>query len=218
MSIAACAALVARGDPERFAATMAAPIAARARLFPLYAFNLEVARAPWVTKEPLIAEMRLQWWRDVVAAPAPLAHEVAGPLQALIREAALPVDVLDRLIAARHWDIHSMPFADLAALDSYLDATGGGLMWLAVKALGAGPEAEAVARAIGWASGLANFLRAVPELQSRGRVPLVDGRPEALRALAADGLARIASARRLRKLIGGGQPRRCWRLRVPRDC
>ncbi len=66
MSLAACAALVERGDPDRFLAVMAAPAWARARLFPLYAFNLEVARAPWVTEEPMIAEMRLQWWRDVV--------------------------------------------------------------------------------------------------------------------------------------------------------
>ena len=44
----ACAALVERGDPGRFRATMAAPLAARRVLFPLYAFNLEVARAPWV--------------------------------------------------------------------------------------------------------------------------------------------------------------------------
>ena len=74
MTTDACAALVERGDPDRFAAVMAAPVAARTRLWPLYAFNLEVARAPWVTKEPMIAEMRLQWWRDVVAEPAPRAH------------------------------------------------------------------------------------------------------------------------------------------------
>ena len=86
MTVDACAALVERGDPDRFAATMAAPVAARAQLWPLYAFNLEVARAPWVTKEPMIAEMRLQWWRDVVAEPTPRAHDVAGPLQALIRD------------------------------------------------------------------------------------------------------------------------------------
>ena len=66
MTVAACAGLVERGDPDRFLAVMAAPPAARARLFPLYAFNLEVARAPWVTQEPMIAEMRLQWWRDAV--------------------------------------------------------------------------------------------------------------------------------------------------------
>ena len=112
MSVAACAELVSRGDPDRFRAVLAAPVEARAQLLPLYAFNLEVARAPWVTQEPLIAEMRLQWWRDVVenaASGAARAHEVAGPLHDLIRDFGLPVAVLDRLIAARRWDIHREP-------------------------------------------------------------------------------------------------------------
>ena len=90
MSVAACAALVERGDPDRFMAVMAAPVALRVRLFPLYAFNLEIARAPWVTTQPMIAEMRLQWWRDVVAEPAPRAHEVVGPLHGVIQAAGLP--------------------------------------------------------------------------------------------------------------------------------
>lgn len=195
MTIEACAALVERGDPDRFAATMAAPVAARARLWPLYAFNLEVARAPWVTKEPMIAEMRLQWWRDVVAEPAPRAHEVAGPLHALIREAALPVPVFDRLIEARRWDVYKEPFQDQAALEAYLEDTAGGLMWLAVQATGG--RDEATARAWGWALGLANFLRAVPELEAKGRIPLVDGRPEAVADLARQGLARIDRAGRV---------------------
>lgn len=84
MSVEACAKLVERGDPDRFLAVMAAPVAARAQLLPLYAFNLEVARAPWVTKEPMIAEMRLQWWRDVVAEASPRAHEVVSPFHAVI--------------------------------------------------------------------------------------------------------------------------------------
>ena len=66
MSLQACAEIVKRGDPDRFLAAMAAPPDARRILFPLYAFNVEVARAPWVTAEPMIAEMRLQWWRDSV--------------------------------------------------------------------------------------------------------------------------------------------------------
>ncbi len=40
----ACAAIVQRGDPDRFMATMAAPVAARRVLFPLYALNVEIAR------------------------------------------------------------------------------------------------------------------------------------------------------------------------------
>ena len=193
MSLEACAEIVQRGDPDRFAAVMAAPTAARARLFPLYAFNLEVARAPWVSKEPIIGEMRLQWWRDVVAEPAPRAHEVAGPFHALIQEAALPLAVIDRLIEARIHDVYGEPFADGAAFDAYLDDTAGGLMWLAAKACG-GTD-ESAARALGWAMGLANYLRAVPELEARGRQPLPDGRAEAVQALAKDGLQRLAMAK-----------------------
>ncbi|CAM8651061.1 ERG9 Phytoene/squalene synthetase [Paracoccaceae bacterium] len=193
MSLDACAEIVQRGDPDRFAAVMAAPVAARARLFPLYAFNLEVARAPWVSKEPMIGEMRLQWWRDVVAEPAPRAHEVAGPFHALIQDAALPLAVIDRLIEARIHDVYGEPFADGAAFDAYLDDTAGGLMWLAAKACG-GTD-EPAARALGWAMGLANYLRAVPELEARGRQPLPDGRAEAVQALAKDGLQRLATAK-----------------------
>ena len=198
--------MVERGDPDRFAATMAAPVAARARLWPLYAFNLEVARAPWVTKEPMIAEMRLQWWRDVVAEPLPRAHEVAGPLHDLIGAAGLPVAVLDRLVAARRWDVYKDAFADRAAFDAYLDDTGAGLMWLVARALGAGDAAEVAARAMGWATGLVAFLRAVPELEARGRVPLVDGRPEAVQALAEDGLRCVAVARQGRHGLGAAAP------------
>ena len=206
MTVEACAALVERGDPDRFAAVMAAPVAARPRLWPLYAFNLEVARAPWVTKEPMIAEMRLQWWRDVVADPQSRAHPVAGPLHSLIRAANLPIATLDRLIAARRWDVYRDAFADRAAFDAYLDDTAGGLMWLAAKSLGAADAAEPMARALGWATGLANYFRAVPDLEARGRRPLVDGRPDAVRSLATDGLRCIAIARQNRHLIGAGAP------------
>jgi phytoene/squalene synthetase len=209
MTVAACAALVERGDPDRFLAVMAAPVAARAPLFALYAFNLEVARAPWVTQEAMIAEMRLQWWRDTVAAlaePGPVrAHEVVAPLAEVVRGQGLPLAVMDRLVEARRWDIYREPFEDRAAFDAYLEDTGAGLMWLAASALGAPLEAEPAARAAGWAAGLAAFLRAVPELEARGRRPLVDGRAEeAVAGLARDGLARLAEAKRARGRVPPG--------------
>jgi len=202
MSVAACAELVKRGDPDRFLAVMAAPRETRARLFTLYAFNLEVARAPWVTQEPLIAEMRLQWWRDVVAdagSGVARAHAVAGPLHALIHDFGLPVAVLDRLIAARRRDIERAPFAGPAELEAYLADTGAGLMWLAARALGAPDAAEAPVRAYGWASAAAGYLCAVPALVARGRLPL----PDALDAagLARLGLDRLAEARGGRRAV-----------------
>ncbi len=204
MTLNACAALVERGDPDRFAATMAAPPAAREALFPLYAFNLEVARAPWITQEPLIAEMRLQWWRDVVASPASgaaLAHEVAGPLHHVIHTKNLPIATLDRLIAARRWDIGHDPFNTDAELGDYLEDTGAALMWLAAKSLGAPDTAEQAARNSGWATALLNYLRAVPDLTARGRVPLPDTSPQAITALARTGLARLQTAQTTRASI-----------------
>jgi len=195
VSLDACADLVQRGDPDRFATVLAAPVGDRARLLPLYAFNVEVTRAPWVTAEAPIAEMRLQWWRDAldeIAAGGPVRrHEVATPLAGVID--ADGAGVLDRLVAARRWDIYSDPFEDAAHLADYLDATAGGLMWTAARVLGA--VNEKAVRDVGWAQGLAAFLCAIPELEARGRRPLVDGRAEAVVALAQEGLRRLRAGR-----------------------
>lgn len=202
MTVTACAELVRRGDPDRFRAVMAAPVEARAQLFPLYAFNLEVARAPWVTQEPLIAEMRLQWWRDVVensASGAARAHVVAGPLHELIRDFGLPVEVLDRLILARRWDIHREPHEGQAGLEAYLEDTGAGLMWLAARTLGAPDSAETAIRAYGWSAAASAYIRAVPELEARGRQPLPQGFEVV--DLAQRALAKLAEARSARKAV-----------------
>ncbi len=197
MSVAACAALVRRGDPDRFLATMTAPPEARAKLFPLYAFNLEVARAPWVTQEPLIAEIRLQWWRDALdeigGTGHVRAHEVTTPLAEILRAAAIPVAPLDALVAARRWDVGREPFAGEGALWDHLDATAGTLMLTAVRLLDAADER--VVRAAGQAAGLAAWLVAVPELEARGRLPLPDAADTSIKRLAEDGLDRLAVAR-----------------------
>ncbi|MBS8228625.1 squalene/phytoene synthase family protein [Vannielia litorea] len=195
MTLQACADLVARSGRETFAAVMAAPVEARRILFPVQAFALEVARAPWASEESMIAQMRLQFWRDVLEeaeAGKARAHEVAAPLAEAVAE-GVPVAPLMACVEAREWDIGREPFADEAAFWAYLDATGGGLVWAAASALGARPEAEAGLRGWGQGAALARYFQAVPELESRGRYPLVDGRPEAVKALAEQGLAAMTS-------------------------
>lgn len=206
MTIAACAALVEKGDPDRFAAAMAAPIAARAVLFPLYAFNLEVARAPFAAREPMIAEMRVQWWADVLSEAAEgrsRQHEVAAPLAELLSQGRAPVPVLHRLVEARRRDSWREPFADMAAFSTYLEETGAGLMWAAAAALGAPAKAEAAVRALGWATAAAAYLQALPEIEARG-MPGVPGGDTV--GLAQVGLVRLAEARRGRRDIGPGLP------------
>lgn len=190
-----CAGIVQRGDPDRFRAAMAAPVAARPALFAIYAFNVEVSRAPWMTQESMIAEMRLQWWRDALEEIAQgntvRRHEVVTPLAGMLdgEGAAL----LDALIAARQWDIYRDPFEDDAHLTDYLEKTSGNLMLAAARALG---EVEAsIVMDAGYAAGVANWLRAIPALEDAGRIPLLDGRPEGIKALAETGLRRLRAAR-----------------------
>ena len=196
MSLQACAEIVRRGDPDRFLSAMAAPPDARKVLFPIYAFNVEVARAPWVTEEPMIAEMRLQWWRDALAEIGAggviRSHEVVTELAHVLPRDMVPV--LDRLVEARRWDVYKDPFEDAAQFESYLAATSGGLMQAACVALGA--KLDPGVEAIGLAQGLANFWRAVPKLLVANRVPLV-GKSGADRAdLAQRALGKMSKARR----------------------
>lgn len=195
-AISACVNAVERGDPDRFLAAMAAPVWARSPLLVLAATNLELARAPWVTKEALIAQMRLQFWRDVITGDAPAAHEVAGPLQDLIAEAGLSQDLLLGMVDAREVEIDAhAPFDTEDALWAYLEQGAGALLALSVEALG-GPKALAPAIQLGAAQGLANYLRAIPELEAAGKLPLPDGRTEAIRRVAASGLDRARMARK----------------------
>ena len=218
MTVAACADIVRRGDPDRFLAVMAAPPETRERLLPIHAFNLEIARAPWVTQEPLIAEMRLQWWRDAldaIGAGGPVAaHEVVTPLAGVIRTAEMPLPLFHAMIDARRRDVLAERFADEAALWAHLDATAGNLAWLAALALGADAGGEEVVRDMAAADGLARWFLAVPELAARGHDPLPDHAPAAIAELTHAGRARLARARAGR----GRVPRAaapallaCWR-------
>ena len=201
--LARLASVIERGDPERFLAVMAAPPDLRARLFAIYAVNLEIARAPYASPEPLVAQMRLQFWADLAdalqAGRALPAHEWAAPLAASLpaRDAGL----LSVLVAARMRDTTKDCFADEAAFSAYIEATGAGLLWMAARSLGAQDMFEPAIRAIGWAMGLANYLRAIPALEEKGHAPLHDGRPSTVAHLARMGLGKLRAARIERGMI-----------------
>ena len=192
-AIIPCAQIVEKGDADRFRTVMAAPLAARAKLFPLYAMNIEVSRAPWVTKEAMIAEMRLQWWRDALEEIAKdtevRKHEVTTPLAEVLTQ--VQAQRLDESVAARRWDIYREGFEDQTHFDAYIDQTAGHLMWTACEALGADAAAETSVRDLANAAGTAAYLRAVPALAAEGRIPLLDGTDAGVKALAQRALDRM---------------------------
>ncbi|HVC59822.1 MAG TPA: squalene/phytoene synthase family protein [Acetobacteraceae bacterium] len=162
---ATLAALVRQQDPDRFLTALFAPPEQRDALLALYAFNHELARAREVASEPMLALIRLQWWRDAIDG-ASRRHPVATPLAAAIGAGTLQRADLHALIDAR--EIETEPeIATLAGWRAYLLAGAGGLAVAAARLLGA-PEPEAV-RPLGAAYGVAGSLRSVPLLAAHGR-------------------------------------------------
>ena len=158
-----------RHDPDRFLTALFAPADARETLFLLYAFNHEIARAREAAREPLVALMRLQWWREVVDG-ARRAHEIASPLaMALDEERLVRADLL-AMVDGR--EAEASESTDLQEWRDYVLATAGGVAVAAARALGADEDALVTARAYGAAYGAAGILRYRSALAAAGRAVL----------------------------------------------
>jgi NADH dehydrogenase [ubiquinone] 1 alpha subcomplex assembly factor 6 len=152
---------VRAADPDRYFSALFAPAPMRGFLFALYAFNHEVARVAETVREPMLGAIRLEWWRETVESArngTPRNLDVARGLAALFQAFALPLADFEAIIAARAFDANAEQFADIAALENYLDATGGGVMRLATKILGGD---SALAKEAALAYGLAGLLRSL---------------------------------------------------------
>ncbi len=168
--------LVRSGDQDRYWSALLAPEPARSDLLALYAFHLELARIPDQVSEPQLGEIRLQWWRDALQAALDSETAVHPVLAALAQAASrhqLPASTLAGMIDAFSFDLNDELMPDFPALETYLDATSGGVFALGAQMLGGnradcGPLAAKAARAYG----LAGLLRGLPHHASRGRIYL----------------------------------------------
>jgi len=167
-----CGSDLRRLDPDRWLTTLFAPDASRPGLFALYAFNAEIARARESVSQPMIGQIRLQWWREAwegIAAGKPRQHPVVLALHEHCRH--LDQATVMALIDARERDMEDAPFADLAALTTYARDTSAPLIKLAVQQLDAHAD-DAAIDAAGTAYALTGLLRAAPHLLARQRVLL----------------------------------------------
>jgi phytoene synthase len=171
-ALVSCEAAVRRYDPDRYFASLFAPAARRPLLFALYAFNHEIARAAEVAREPMMAEIRLEWWREAVDGARqgrPRTQPVAIALSALLGRGGIATGALEALIDARAMEISSAPFADLAALEAHAAATSGALMRIAAILLDSDADVAEFTREAGIAYGLAGIMRAIPFHAQRGK-------------------------------------------------
>lgn len=155
--------LIRRVDPDRWLASrFIAGAAPRANVIALYAFDYELARARRVATSPLMAEIRLTWWRealDEVFAGGPVRrHPTAEWLAAAVTRHRLPRAPLEAMIDG-HVEALESAALDEAQAERWADQVEGTLAKLASMTLDPQSPAEAAAAA-GRAWGLALALRA----------------------------------------------------------
>lgn len=170
-----CEETVRRFDPDRYFSALFAPADKRPFLHALYALNVELARVAESVREPMLAEIRLAWWRETVEGARkgqPRNHAVARALTETLAATDLPQALFDRMIEARSFDASPEVFGDLAALEAYADATSGNVMRLAARILGA--AADDLAREAGIAFALAGLLRSAAFHSARGKRFMLD--------------------------------------------
>lgn len=142
----------------------------------LAAYNVELARIAGRVSEPLLGEIRLQWWRDALGTlgeGGATGNPIADALGDVMRAYDLAPARLAALADARAFDISGTPMPDMTALKVYLGKIDGGLFALAAQLLGTDAKAaDAASRDTGLAWGLISVLRALPEHLSKARMTL----------------------------------------------
>lgn len=149
--------LVRDSDRDRFLGALFAPEPRRSGVFALLAFDHELGRTRSVTKEPMLARIRLEWWREAMAEAAgsgkPRAQPIVEVLAETIRRHGIALESLVELIDAHEEEIegpldvmragHALADLELAVLGvedaaSRQAAHAVGAAWL----MGEGPERD----------------------------------------------------------------------------
>ncbi|MBY0321427.1 MAG: squalene/phytoene synthase family protein [Reyranella sp.] len=151
--------LVRGADRDRFLGALFAPEPARTDLLALLAFNHELARTRTVTREPMLARIRLEWWREAVAEAAgtgkPRAQPIVESLSETVRRHRLRPHDLIALIDAREEEIegpldvlragHALADLELSVLGASSEASRRAARAVAAAWLmGEGPERDAL--------------------------------------------------------------------------
>jgi len=139
--------LVRSADRDRFLAALFAPEPARRALLALLAFDHELARTRTVTQEPMLARIRLEWWREAVTeaagAATPRAQPIVESLSETARRYGIGAERFVRLIDAREEEIEG-PLDVVRAGEALADLQ---LAVLAVRDAATREAARAVAAA-----------------------------------------------------------------------
>lgn len=162
-----------KADIDRYLSVLYAPEEKREALCALYLFNAEIDSIRSRIHDPLPGEVRIQWWRDALAAgrDSVAGHPVATALVQIIEAHGLPLDAFDRYLEARIFDLYDDPMPSRGDLEGYCGETSSALIQLSALILE--PEAAttfaAAAGHAGCAQAITGLLRLLPIHRSRGQ-------------------------------------------------
>jgi phytoene synthase len=148
--------LIRRVDPDRWLSSrFIGDAGRRADVIAIYAYDHELARAPKVASNPLLGEIRLTWWREVLDEIYEdrhvRHHPTAQALADVVKRHGLPREPLEAMIDARYRELDATPMSDEEAVE-WARGTAGAAADVAVRILD--PQAEAgaaVAAGAAWA-------------------------------------------------------------------
>ncbi len=223
-----CLAMLREGDRDRYLCALLSPDSHRGPIAALYAFNMEIARLRDVVSEPMMGEVRLQWWADLIESGSggdAAGHPVAAALLQAIDDHDLPRRTLINMIEARRFDLYDDPMPDRNTFEGYAGETASALIQLCAQILDAGKSGGLadVAGHAGVTQLVAGSLLLLPTHRARGQlyVPgeiLAAAGLDRERFLAGDdvaGVSQVLSAfialgrehlGRARDAAGGGRP------------
>lgn len=172
------------GEPDRHICALLAPPPARSGLLALAAFASEVTRIGTQVREPMMGEIRLQWWRDALPALARgerTGNPVADALGSAMHRYSLTPEVLERYLEARGDELARDVPPDDDTVETHLIATEGSLFALGLAVMtGARPDrsAEPLVRSAALAYGLARGLGRLPQSLRHGGLVISAARLE----------------------------------------
>lgn len=199
---------LSRSDPDRWLSSrFAAGAEARRALAALYAFDNELGRAPRAASTPLVAEMRLAWWREVLeeiaADRAVRRHPVALALADAVQAYGLDLVLLEGLVDARLRELESRPMTLEEALE-WAEGTGGGCARLAAAILD--PSCDPSAAAAGGSAWSIGRLILTAGLSPEAAREALDARLVAARGVTPAAFPAVAHAALARARARGRRP------------
>ncbi len=126
-------------DVDRYLCTLFLPKRIRRSVTALYAFDAEIAGIPAMVNEPMMGEIRLQWWRDVIGGERKgeaLSNPLSNELLFAIDQHRLPISTLLSYLDARVFDLYNDPMGDMNGFETYAGETCSVLFNLAALTAG----------------------------------------------------------------------------------